>query len=235
MARVFAFLGTGLLSFIIYISLIVSFAYIYLDSIFTPEKYSITTKTAMAPIEVSLVSPAENRDAKDEVEDEVSEKSGSSSPKKSSVDKNLFQTLDSYDKPQEQTPLSYDDKKASRLKGESTKAKKSAKDALKNLNLKEIKTDNLNIKSTLGESDPYYDKILKILSRWTPGSTQTQMSSVVRLVVKQSGLYSFSIEKSSGDVDFDRSITYFLEDIASMPSHKKSRDVIIEVIFKTKD
>jgi hypothetical protein len=189
----------------------------------------------MTPIEVSLVSPTENEQAKDEVEDVVSKKQGSQSAKKSSVDKNLFQSLDSYDKPKEQSPLSHDDKKASRLKGDSTKAKKSAKDAVKNLNLKEVKTDNLNLKSTLGESDPYYDKILKILSKWTPSNPQTQMSAVVKLEIMQSGLYSFTILKSSGDADFDRSISYFLEDIAAMPSHDKSRDVVIEVIFKTKD
>lgn len=234
MDRTLSFLTSGLIALSLYFLLMFSFVYIYLDSMVVAKKFTPKEKTSITLMDIQIETLDEKGKEEDKKESEKDE--GSLTPKKSEFDRNLLQKLDKYDKKEEdKKPPSVDDKLASRKKGEKSEAKKSAKELVQGLNLKKVTTPTLNLKSNIGESDPYYDKIYEILSRWNPGSRENILSAAVELRIQNSGLFTYRLSRKSGDPSFDSSIRAFLDNLNAFPAHKKNKTVMIEVIFKTKD
>lgn len=231
MDRILTFLSGGIISVFLYLLLVFALAYAYLGSIFSPKQISPKVETTISMVEVQL--ETFEQQGKEEEKLEKKEDEGSQTPRKSEFDRNLLQNLDSYKKepdPKEKPP-SIDDKIAARKKGEKSEPKKSIKEMVDALNIKNVEIKSLNLKSNLGESDPYFDKIYEILSSWTP--TNDFLSATVVLKITNSGSFTYILKKSSGDQAFDRSITQFLDSLGGgFPPHTKPGTFSVEVNFK---
>lgn len=231
MDRFLTFLSGGIISIFLYLLLVFALAYAYLDSIFSPKQISPKIKTTISMIEVQLESFKQQ--GKEEKKLKKMGDEGSLTPKKSEFDRNLLQNLANYKKEPElkEKPPSIDDKISSRKKGQKSEPKKSIKEMVDALNIKNVKIKGLNLKSNLGESDPYLDRIYEILSGWIP--TDNFLSATVVLEIANSGFFTYELKKSSGDQAFDRSVTQFLDSLGgTLPPHTKPGTFLIEVNFK---
>jgi len=234
MDRIITFLSGGLVAIFLYLLLIFGFAYLYLDSLFTPKSYSPKTETTITMVDIQL----ENIEEKGKEEEKVEEKKeeGSETPKTSPFDKNLLQNLENYkqEPKKEIQPESSNDKSASRKKGERSEPKKSVKEMVDALNIKNVNLKKMSLKPNAGESDPYFDKIYEILSDWVP--TNDALKATVVLNITNSGYFTYSLKDSSGDKAFDESIIKFLDGLnRTLPPHTKANTIAIEVNFKKKE
>ncbi len=240
MDKKFAFIISGIFSITIYILFFSLIIFYFFNKQEIVKKFAIKSKS----IEISLVQmPKIDQKSlhKKSVKKKrsVKKKIGSKSPKSTPIEdiKNLFSKIEIKNSENKKIIQKEQNMPPSRFKGESQKRKK-AKDILKNLNLKDVKSvvASKEIKAVTGDNDKYYSKIYKILyENWFPSPDSAGSSAKVKIFIDRYGNFDYKVLLFSNSEIFNKELVQYLEFLktVSFPPPKENKEIV--VYFEAKE
>lgn len=236
-----SFVLSGLISFSFYVLLAVLVIY-YLSS---PEVQTFAIKQNETVIELDMINEVsdkkmveEKTEKKIEKKEEVVEKTASKSAeeeKKPDIN-SLFANVKETAKTVAKEEVTDVEKTlpAKRYKAKFEKEKRSNNQTIDKL-LTDKKTTTTQKKSNAskGESNKYYDAVLKLLYAW-PGMGEG-LKAVVRVTIQPDGRFDYKFVDYSSDEAFNISLKDFLEEQKNIqyPIPESNKSITIDVDFKS--
>ncbi|WP_300361083.1 TonB C-terminal domain-containing protein [Hydrogenimonas sp.] len=121
---------------------------------------------------------------------------------------------------------------------EEKREQKRAQQLIRDINLSKPSIRMSSKASGQGEVDAYMSKLYEILyGSWQPESVYAGSAATVRLTIAPDGEFEYRLLYPSDNQGFNESLIEYLERLKhkKFPSHKRGRELVIDVEFKAKE